>query len=177
MGQWPPTPNGDAGVIALDPTPATGRDLVFTSQYHDPPAVGVTSFVHYNDVQVGEVICQTGYWNKYRCGTVKALGATLLSCERDLNFNCKPIKNQVTVSFDSSPGESGAPYYNRVDTYSGYGITLDGYGIHTHSDPDDLTTDKDSWYTPVRWARYAYWEKTGKDYRFCLTSSCDQWYP
>lgn len=122
--------NADVGTI----TYSTGaqRNLFYAS---GPSDIRATSGWRTNQTQlVGDTICRGGATTGYRCGTIHA---------RDVDRLVEglTVHHSYEVTFDASPGDSGAPYF--------FGSTA--YGIHTDSTDDGAPGTHYAWYSTVGW--------------------------
>ena len=89
-------------------------------------------------------------WNTKRCGQIEALYILNLTCKNEgTEPPCAKINFTIEVDFDSTGGDSGAPYW--INSGSSPYTLL---GIHTHSTVDDPDNDprapgKFGWYVPI----------------------------
>lgn len=88
-------------------------------------------------------------WPAKRCGKIEAYYQVRLTCQNPgTQPPCAWVDFSVSVAFDSTGGDSGAPYW--IDTGSSP-YTL--VGIHTHSDVDGANgpyhTGKEGWYVSM----------------------------
>lgn len=128
-----------------------------------------------NEQIAGDQICRFGYgsWNTTgyprTCGQIVATDVTDQDCNS--GYGCISVMHLTTVSFDSHPGDSGAPMFTPED--SNGNTTL--YGIHIDSVPDNppcVGSGCEGWYSPWDRAR----EQLQSDFQItiwpCTTYAC-----
>lgn len=78
------------------------------------------------------------------------------------------IDHTWTVSFDSAPGDSGAPMY--LVNVGGPPSTT-AFGTHVHS--EDNPSGTRGWYSPIDWGISAYDDLSANyTYRLCVSTTC-----
>ena len=87
-------------------------------------------------------------WPAKRCGQIEAYDQVRLTCQNEGTVPpCAWVDFSVSVDFDSTGGDSGAPYW--IDTGSSPYTLI---GIHTHSDEDGAgpyAAGKEVWYVSI----------------------------
>lgn len=127
---------------------------------------------------VGTPVCRMGAgsaskqgWPARKCGQVNQYRQTNLSCKSaGEGPPCAWIEDTMRVSFDSTGGDSGGPYwFGNAGTDS----PLMAMGIHVHSQVDgDDPDDKRGWYTPISLAIGQLAIRKDIHVSICLASNC-----
>lgn len=170
---WTANSSADVGLIQLDSDSVSALNGLAKNTLHaydsstNYPVSGVRSSAYQLP---GDPVCRMGWgtWNATgqgrTCGLVGSnTDVTRLSCESGLTNNCKSIKHQWEVTFDSLPGDSGSPVFQQK---TGYVIA---YGTHVHSGSGAGAI---GWYSPVAWGISAYSSSNNYSYSVCITSTC-----
>lgn len=163
----------DVGFIVFDQETIDQLGAPNALHYLDPAGNGTVIAVQSNGSQLpNDAVCRMGWgtWDLTSgqgrtCGQVRSvIDQTRPSCLTATN--CRDIKHQWEVNFDSVAGDSGGPVYHPYST-----TTSIAYGTHVHSWEPALET---GWYSPVLWGRTAYWSKSGATYSYdvCITGTC-----
>ncbi|MEW5990505.1 MAG: trypsin-like serine protease [Chloroflexota bacterium] len=176
---WYQNSDADVGLISYDVD--TVAALGYRNDLHiaDPSTTGTVTGEQSTTTQVfGDPVCRMG-WGTYNasptpkqgrtCGTVgKNINVSRLSCEEGLTGNCRTIKHQWEVSFDSLPGDSGGPIYRQITPPQQF---YRAYGTHVHSGSGAGAV---GWYSPIDWGELEYYETSGLQYTFtvCITQTC-----
>jgi hypothetical protein len=149
-----PVINSDIGIIDLDdgflPADGSNNKFVFTN------SGTVWRFGDLENPPTETPVCTIGAgseskagWPAKRCGKVEAYYIVRLTCQNPgTQPPCAWVDFSVSVDFDSTGGDSGAPYW--IDTGSSPYTLI---GIHTHSDEDGSQgpyhPGKEGWYVSI----------------------------
>lgn len=152
---WVSGANADVGLIGIFTFSLPATKNQFLAAPGDIRQL--TSRISLGNQHPGDVACRTGLTSGRTCGSIFITNVDRQSC---VGTTCKTIHHMVEVDFDSTSGDSGAPYY--------FGSS--GLGIHIHSDPDGPGAH--GWYSPLDWAISEYQSRWGIPFTYCLTSAC-----
>jgi len=147
-----PTIPADIGIIDLDdgfrPASDSNNKFIFTNggtvyRFGDlvnPPTDTPVCTIGAGSEDIG--------WPAKRCGKIEAYYIVRLTCQNaGTDPPCAWVEISVSVDFDSTGGDSGAPYW--IDPGSSP-YTLIGIHTHSHEDGDGpYHTGKEGWYVSM----------------------------
>jgi hypothetical protein len=146
--------DADVGWIKIDDDEdGTPRNKVFAEDQNDiRPVVDVLSG---EDLEIDERLCRSGGASDWDCGPL------VNKCVDKPNGEGWTILCVASVAYDSTAGDSGAPYTRGLGSGE-----VAAAGIHVHSSDDDCTTMCRSWFTKANRVEN---ESGGS---ICTTSGC-----
>jgi len=120
----------------------------------------------------GTPVCAFGAKSEQkRCGEVDAWSYDNKTCKGEGTQSeaepCSTVDITMEVSFDLSPGDSGAPYWEGPASNTSPWRAM---GMHTHSKKDSASNPF-GWYVTTTGMLLALGDK-GFDIRLCLNTSC-----
>ncbi len=172
----------DVGLIKLaSGFVPTNKNLLLTQKNYSSSSLGSVAAMS-NANWPGIAVCSTGAgsaakggdWPAKRCGQTLAVTAYNKTCKGSGQGSgaepCARLSMTVEVSYDSTGGDSGGPYWLGPQSSDSPWVAI---GMHTHSDPDeDLPTDGIGWYVPLNTQLHALGQR-GWTVKLCVNSDCD----
>lgn len=161
---WADLSNGDVTIIEIDdseqPNPANKMWLYNGST---GGTYAITGYATDLAQTAGQPACWYGsFSNNSECD--------FLNSDDDVTKNSiawgvtNRIRHTNSVDFDMIPGDSGGPYYQKVNTTDRRAL-----GTHVHSTDG---AGAESWYTTYLWGLNAYEAATTDTYHLCVTAAC-----
>lgn len=180
MSNYPTIPS-DVGIIDIDSgfVPTSANKIL---THNNDTQEYVTDYMPWLSGHFeGTPVCRIGAGSAYKpgyparvCGEIIKLQNDSLSCTGGAGESppCAKVTNTVKVDFDSTGGDSGAPYW-RV----GEGGVIEAMGLHVHSgvdgdDPFAANAGKGR-YTPISRAMNKLDSDQGVEMQLCLNVSCN----
>jgi hypothetical protein len=148
---WYNHSTADGGLISVSVAGQGPRNLFYASS-----ATDIRQVTEYEVFQnVGDTVCRGGAKTEYRCGDIR-----LVDVNRNVDGNV--IEHSNEVSFDASPGDSGAPMFAGPSAL----------GIHTDSTDDAAPLPHYGWYSKIDWLKNEMLGSKSVLFKLCLDADC-----